>query len=371
MVRGDEIKIFWTPDIYIPEVKRHEYPTTTVNTHLLMIYIESDTTCRLKLDSRLAAVVACQMDFHDYPFDKQFCPFRLRSHYYPISYVNYEWSDFGVSAHKFIKLNNYKFAFAFKSYNNTALVDDEPFSWLEVDFIYERKLSNFIVQVVCPSLFITTVAYANFWVGVETGASRFQMTIVTLLSLVTLHVGVKATIPPISYVAFKVEIDFFFAVDIWMIFCLLFVWLAAMELAASNYLHKRRNRMIEKRKKLIERRKFIPDQSMQSELLCLTCFSCRHSLRKLIFRNPQLTADKQLSKYMINGATFEDHIDEPDLSLLLDKIFRVFYPLAFLVNTVLCYKISKDCYTDLRSSKITLRNFEKLSRHASNQHVKI
>ncbi|RWS04880.1 glycine receptor subunit alpha-2-like protein, partial [Dinothrombium tinctorium] len=323
VIRGESRKHIWIPDIYVPEAKKMELTTAIGHNSLLLLFVDSSGTCRLKHETRVATIVSCQMDFRDYPYDKQICPFRLRNHYYPTNTLMIKWSEKGVTAAREIKLNNYRFSFVFKSYNRTPLIVDDEFSCLEVDFIFERQLSHFIVQVVCPSIIITTVAYASFWVGVETGASRFQMTVITLLSLITQFVGVKANLPPVSYVS---------CVDIWMLACMLFVFSAAIELAAVNFLFKRRNRIIEKRKREIERRKNILQNLSQSdEFKAENAFKSGNN-RPFLVESGNV---KQLVAWHNNNLiaipTINENLDLPDLALRVDQVFRVIYPIAFLI----------------------------------------
>ncbi|RWS01377.1 glycine receptor subunit alpha-2-like protein, partial [Dinothrombium tinctorium] len=311
VIRGESRKYIWIPEIYIPEAKKIELPTAIGQNSLLLLFVDSSGVCHLKHEIRVATIVACKMDFRDYPYDKQICHFRLRNHYYPMNTLMIKWSEKGVVRARKIKLNNYRFSFVFKSYNETPLNENEEFSYLEVDFIFERQLSHFIVQVVCPSIIITTVAYASFWVGVETGASRFQMTVVTLLSLITQFVGVKANLPPISYVS---------CVDIWMLVCMLFVFSAAIELAAVNFLFKRRNRIIEKCKREIERRKnILQNLSQIDEFKAANAFNSGNKGPFLV----ECGNVKQLISWhnnkLIAIPTINENLDLPDLALRVDQ----------------------------------------------------
>ncbi|RWS19442.1 glycine receptor subunit alpha-2-like protein, partial [Leptotrombidium deliense] len=71
LVRGFEALKIWKPDIYIPEMKKHESPTISGNTYFIMILVESNETCHMRYDSRAAAIFSCQYNFRSYPYDKQ------------------------------------------------------------------------------------------------------------------------------------------------------------------------------------------------------------------------------------------------------------------------------------------------------------
>lgn len=88
---------------------------------MLAIDVEP-TGCVFRQHVRLAAIVGCQMDFHNYPFDIQRCPFRLRSHFYPASMVKYKWGENGVriSGANHLKLNNYEVNLDWDEYDSVA-----------------------------------------------------------------------------------------------------------------------------------------------------------------------------------------------------------------------------------------------------------
>ncbi|RWS24622.1 glycine receptor subunit alpha-2-like protein, partial [Leptotrombidium deliense] len=187
-----------------------------------------------------------------------------------------------------------------------------PYSWLEVDFVFERKLSYFIVQVTGPSVLIVTIAYMSFWVNVNTGTSRFNMTVGTFLSIVMQFLGVKAGIPRVSYVT---------VIDIWMIACMLFVWISCFELSLVNYLFHRRKVILEKRKMENERGKKYFEEGSEVAILQRGLLMAKEGHPKML-----------TSTFTIeSGLNIEDIVQEPDLALFVDKLFRVLYPLAFII----------------------------------------
>ncbi|RWS29346.1 glycine receptor subunit alpha-2-like protein, partial [Leptotrombidium deliense] len=80
VLSGTASTMFWVPDTYIEEGKQIKVPTLPRNNQYLTVKVsKEDFTCSMRFNIRLAAIVGCQMDFHDYPYDRQLCYFRMRS----------------------------------------------------------------------------------------------------------------------------------------------------------------------------------------------------------------------------------------------------------------------------------------------------
>ena len=76
------------PDLFIDEAKELRVPTYYIKPASLRVY--SDSTIRYS--SRVNFDVACNMDFHRFPVDEQFCEVRFESFGYTNKQVNSAYS---------------------------------------------------------------------------------------------------------------------------------------------------------------------------------------------------------------------------------------------------------------------------------------
>lgn len=119
---GEEVNKFWTPDTFSPDTKKIELTTLPGRNIILALDVLEDG-CAFRQQIRLAAIVGCQMDFRNYPFDVQRCPFRLRSHFYPSNMVHYRWSEIGVriGGAKDMRLNHYEVNLDWDEYDGVTV----------------------------------------------------------------------------------------------------------------------------------------------------------------------------------------------------------------------------------------------------------
>ena len=66
---------FWMPDVFIDQAKALRIPTYYTKPASLRVY--NDSTIRYS--SRINYDVACNMDFHKFPVDEQYCEVKFES----------------------------------------------------------------------------------------------------------------------------------------------------------------------------------------------------------------------------------------------------------------------------------------------------
>ncbi|RWS23557.1 glycine receptor subunit alpha-2-like protein, partial [Leptotrombidium deliense] len=103
-------KQFWIPDTFMTTAKKVEIPSKLSDMRMLNITVRdlenNDLNCTMEYTIRLMAMVSCQMDFHEYPFDVQDC--QIRFHSYDHLQLNYVWHpDFPINESDEIMMLNY------------------------------------------------------------------------------------------------------------------------------------------------------------------------------------------------------------------------------------------------------------------------
>ncbi|XP_022255759.1 glycine receptor subunit alpha-2-like isoform X2 [Limulus polyphemus] len=186
VVSKNHLDNFWIPDTYATNAKSVYTPSYASSTKVLRITLRDSGTCEMEYTIRLAAVVACQMEFKQYPVDVQTCPFTMRSLKY---------------------------------------------STVSVEFRFERQIAHHLMQVFAPSALIVTLSWLSFWMGLDAIPGRVTLCVTSLLALFTQFSGIRGDLPPASYIN---------GTDIWMATCMLFVFATLMEFVVVKFLDKRK-----------------------------------------------------------------------------------------------------------------------------------
>ena len=103
------------------------------------------------------------------------------------------------------------------------------------------------IEMYVPSCLIVVLSWVSFWINIEAAPARTALGITTVLTITTQTGGASSSLPKVSYVK---------AIDIWMSFCMLFVFASPLEYAAVNFINRQEAGLLETlQRKRIERRK--------------------------------------------------------------------------------------------------------------------
>lgn len=78
-----------------------------------------------------------------------------------------------------------------------------------------------------PSILITILSWVSFWINYDASAARVALGITTVLTMTTINTHLRETLPKIPYVK---------AIDMYLMGCFVFVFLALLEYAFVNYI---------------------------------------------------------------------------------------------------------------------------------------
>ncbi|XP_041527074.1 gamma-aminobutyric acid receptor subunit beta-1 isoform X2 [Microtus oregoni] len=168
----------WVPDTYFLNDKKSFVHGVTVKNR--MIRLHPDGTVLYGL--RITTTAACMMDLRRYPLDEQNCTLEIESWAYPR---------------------------------------------LSLSFRLKRNIGYFILQTYMPSTLITILSWVSFWINYDASAARVALGITTVLTMTTISTHLRETLPKIPYVK---------AIDIYLMGCFVFVFLALLEYAFVNYI---------------------------------------------------------------------------------------------------------------------------------------
>jgi len=207
----DKTKQFWMPDVFIDQAKALRVPTYYTKPASLRVY--SDSTIRYS--SRINYDVACNMDFHRFPVDEQYCEVKFESFGYSSKQIQMQWMDWSQSnVNANISLAQFSFNVLLMDSYNTDYYDI-AYPGLIMKLHFTRQLGYHLVQTYIPSAVFVVLAWLSLFIPVESVPGRVGMGMTTLLTLTAMFSSVRQNVPKISYISL---------LDIWMLLCMLFVF---------------------------------------------------------------------------------------------------------------------------------------------------
>ncbi|XP_026555762.1 gamma-aminobutyric acid receptor subunit beta-1-like isoform X2 [Pseudonaja textilis] len=213
----------WVPDTYFPNDKKSFVHGVTVKNR--MIRLHPDGTVLYGL--RITTTAACMMDLRRYPLDEQNCTLEIESYGYTTDDIGFYWigGESAVSGVNKIELPQFSII-DYKMITKKAKFATGAYPRLSLSFRLKRNIGYFILQTYMPSTLITILSWVSFWINYDASAARVALGITTVLTMTTISTHLRETLPKIPYVK---------AIDIYLMGCFVFVFLALLEYAFVNY----------------------------------------------------------------------------------------------------------------------------------------
>jgi len=224
----------WMPDIFIDQVKTLRVPSFFTRPASLRVY--NDSTIRYS--SRFNFDVACNMDFHRFPVDEQYCQVKFESFGFTNKQIHLEWMDLSQShVNTNISLAQFEFKVTLADTYSTDYYDTS-YPGLIMKLYLRRQLTYHIVQTYIPSSVFVVIAWLSLFVPPESVPGRVGMGMTTLLTLTAMFSSVRQNVPKVSYVSL---------LDIWMLVCMIFVFASILEfIVVTVYLRSGRKLIADK-----------------------------------------------------------------------------------------------------------------------------
>uniref|UniRef100_A0A8C1YVA9 Gamma-aminobutyric acid type A receptor beta1 subunit n=1 Tax=Cyprinus carpio TaxID=7962 RepID=A0A8C1YVA9_CYPCA len=206
----------WVPDTYFINDKKSFVHGVTVKNR--MIRLHPDGTVLYGL--RITTTAACMMDLRRYPLDEQNCTLEIESYGYTTDDIEFYWQG-GSSVTGVDNIELPQFSIIdYKTLSKKAVFATGSYPRLSLSFKLKRNIGYFILQTYMPSTLITILSWVSFWINYDASAARVALG-------VCMCVCVRETLPKIPYVK---------AIDIYLMGCFVFVFLALLEYAFVNYI---------------------------------------------------------------------------------------------------------------------------------------
>ncbi|XP_026161048.1 gamma-aminobutyric acid receptor subunit beta-3 isoform X2 [Mastacembelus armatus] len=229
----------WVPDTYFLNDKKSFVHGVTVKNR--MIRLHPDGTVLYGL--RITTTAACMMDLRRYPLDEQNCTLEIESYGYTTDDIEFYWKggDSAVTGVTRIELPQFSIV-DYKLVSKNVVFSTGAYPRLSLSFKLKRNIGYFILQTYMPSILITILSWVSFWINYDASAARVALGITTVLTMTTINTHLRETLPKIPYVK---------AIDMYLMGCFVFVFLALLEYAFVNYIFFGRGPQMQK--KLAER----------------------------------------------------------------------------------------------------------------------
>ncbi|XP_028837554.1 gamma-aminobutyric acid receptor subunit beta-1 [Denticeps clupeoides] len=225
----------WVPDTYFINDKKSFVHGVTVKNR--MIRLHPDGTVLYGL--RITTTAACMMDLRRYPLDEQNCTLEIESYGYTTDDIEFYWQG-GSSVTGVSNIELPQFSIIdYQTLSTKAVFATGSYPRLSLSFKLKRNIGYFILQTYMPSTLITILSWVSFWINYDASAARVALGITTVLTMTTINTHLRETLPKIPYVK---------AIDIYLMGCFVFVFLALLEYAFVNYIFFGRGPHLQKKK---------------------------------------------------------------------------------------------------------------------------
>uniref|UniRef100_A0A8I3RPG5 Gamma-aminobutyric acid type A receptor subunit beta2 n=1 Tax=Canis lupus familiaris TaxID=9615 RepID=A0A8I3RPG5_CANLF len=220
----------WVPDTYFLNDKKSFVHGVTVKNR--MIRLHPDGTVLYGL--RITTTAACMMDLRRYPLDEQNCTLEIESWIYTTVMTLSLWpvrgdgaaDDNAVTGVTKIELPQFSIV-DYKLITKKVVFSTGSYPRLSLSFKLKRNIGYFILQTYMPSILITILSWVSFWINYDASAARVALGITTVLTMTTINTHLRETLPKIPYVK---------AIDMYLMGCFVFVFMALLEYALVNYI---------------------------------------------------------------------------------------------------------------------------------------
>ncbi|MBN3283606.1 GBRB1 protein, partial [Polyodon spathula] len=188
---------------------------------------------------RITTTAACMMDLRRYPLDEQNCTLEIESYGYTTDDIEFYWKggETAVTGVANIELPQFSIM-DYKMLSTKVKFTTGSYPRLSLSFQLKRNIGYFILQTYMPSTLITILSWVSFWINYDASAARVALGITTVLTMTTINTHLRETLPKIPYVK---------AIDIYLMGCFVFVFLALLEYAFVNYIFFGRGPQLQKK----------------------------------------------------------------------------------------------------------------------------
>ncbi|CAH8645625.1 unnamed protein product [Heterobilharzia americana] len=167
-------------------------------------------------------------------YDSQRCHINIGSYGYTLNELKFVWNDEKpVELADKLQLSEFETPEKFDAHDCSSgySTSTGQYTCLNATFELQRQLGSYLATTYVPNVLIIMVSWLSFWVNVDSAPARVPLGLLSLLGILTQAISVSSTLPRVSYIK---------AIDIWMIFSIIFVIGVLVEYAVALTLLRRK-----------------------------------------------------------------------------------------------------------------------------------
>ncbi|KAL3317321.1 hypothetical protein Ciccas_004031 [Cichlidogyrus casuarinus] len=208
----------WLPDLFFRNGKKGYLHTISQPNYLMRLMHNGTLTFSQKITMRYS----CQMNLKTFPMDNQNCKIDIGSYAYQKNELNFIWDRSKKDGRK-IELDTGELEISeFSSLKPEDFITTEcgtttgtgEYSCIEAKFVLRRQIGFYLATTYIPNILIIIVSWLSFWVSVDAAPARVPLGLLSLLGILTQANSLSSSLPRVSYIK---------AIDIWLIFSIIFV----------------------------------------------------------------------------------------------------------------------------------------------------
>lgn len=212
-------RTLWFPDTFFLNEKESFIHAVPSKNEFVKIFPNGDVV----KSARLSVTFSCEMNFINYPMDKQNCRIPIESYGHTANDIIFSWKD---------SQNSVQFSqdivlplLHIKGVNTRADIVSVPsgnYSRLSLTLEFEREIAYYLVQIYIPCVMIVVMAWISFFLNKNASSIRAVMCIAGLLSLIVEIQCINSFVPKTSYAK---------ALDLYTGICMTLAFIALVEFA--------------------------------------------------------------------------------------------------------------------------------------------
>ena len=293
------IDYFWFPDLDIFGLSSVE--SLSIRKPVASLKVNGNRI--LRYDSRVKAVLSCEMNFDLYPFDSHECLLRLSSFSHHQDIVN--------CTSKFTYDHQHQRSLEYKIKMNDLSSHQQSFTlygniWRACGFriFLERDLTQFALKVYFTSTICVISTWGSFILNPTSISERMGIIVTVFIGLIFILIGIKNSSPTSTGLN---------AVDLFLVVCIGYVFAAWLECVCVSLLYRQRNFLAN----------LGPSCSKQVRVECRNDTSSTTDLNGLGRREPFSSSDERALKIQT--------LDQINPRSVIDSISLILFPVTFAI----------------------------------------
>lgn len=215
-------KKVWYPNTCIVNAKNariHQSPGENV---FAIIYENGNVWTNYRMRVR----GPCELNFVDFPLDKQSCSLVLESYSHNADEVKLKWDRQAVTLMKNITLPDFDFQRWSVSGSRQQYPNGDWYQ-LSITFHFKRRFGFYFMQAYVPSYVTIMISWISFYIDYRSMPARTTVGVSSLLAVTFQFGNVMKNLPKVSYVK---------ALDVFMLAATMFIFASLIELAIVSYM---------------------------------------------------------------------------------------------------------------------------------------